>query len=73
MLDLFEIHTDDIGVWGLVSIIFSVGFRLLFLLITFASSMDPDQVQQNVGPDLDTLMVHSKSILGNKMYQKATI
>ena len=23
------------------------------LLITFASSLDPDQAQQNVGPDLD--------------------
>ena len=35
------------------------------LLLTFASSLDPDQAQQNVGPDLDpnlfdTLMVFLK-------------
>ena len=35
------------------------------LLITFANSLDPDQAQQNVGPDLDpncfdTLMVFLK-------------
>ena len=30
------------------------------LLISFANSLDTDQAQQNVGPDLDTQMVFPK-------------
>ena len=30
------------------------------LLIPFANSLNPDQAQQNVGPDLDTLIVLMK-------------
>ena len=28
-------------------------FLLVYLLTAFANSLDPDQAQQNVGPDLD--------------------
>ena len=53
----------------LVSILINVNFfhasiDFGLLLITFANSLDPDQDQQNVGPDLDpnswTLMVFLK-------------
>ena len=30
------------------------------MLITFTNSLDPDQDRQNVGPDLDTLIVFMK-------------
>ena len=33
------------------------------LLITFANSLDPDQTQQNVGPDLCPTVCHSDGIL----------
>ena len=33
------------------------------LLITFANSLDPDQVRQNVRPDLDTLVAFLKDLL----------
>ena len=32
------------------------------LLITFANSLDPDQAQQNVGPDLDPNCLRSDGI-----------
>ena len=31
-------------------------------MMTFANSLDPDQTQQNVGPDLDPNCWHSASI-----------
>ena len=44
------------------------------LLITFANSLDPDQVRQNVGPDLDpnclTLMVFLKEFFEKINFEK---
>ena len=45
------------------------------LLITFANSLDPDQVRQNVGPDLDpncsdTLMVFQKEYFEKVDFEK---
>ena len=43
--------------------------------VIFANSLDPDQTRQNVGPDLDTLMVLKKKPAFNELnmaqYQKA--
>ena len=46
------------------------------LLVTFANSLDPDQAQQNVGPDLDlnclTLMVFLKDFFEKMILKKVS-
>ena len=40
------------------------------MLITFASSLDPDQARQNVWPDLDTSMVILKEFFEKVDFEK---
>ena len=42
------------------SYLLHVPYKWCCLLVTFANSLDPDQDRQNVGPDLDTLIVFLK-------------
>ena len=60
------------------NILYSVGLKLFAclcrLLITFANSLDPDQAQHNVRPDLDsnclTLMVFLKEFFEKVDFKK---
>ena len=53
---------------------FPISGHFCCLLITFANSLDPDQAQQNVGPDLDpsylTQMVFLKDFLEKVYFKK---
>ena len=57
--------------YGIITSILSSS-NFCHLLISFATSLDPDQDQQNVGPDLDpklfdTLKVFLKEFLKKKL------
>ena len=48
-----QLKTGFLLVWSILTIFLLINEDFLCLLIIFADSLDPDQAQQNFGPDLD--------------------
>ena len=40
-------------------------YRLFRSLITFANTLEPDQIRQNVGPDLGSMMIFLEDLCEN--------
>ena len=40
------------------------------LLITFANSLDPEQIRQNVGPDLDPKLFDTRIVFLKEFFEK---
>ena len=57
--------------WYLVHMhIHSLTLSYCRMLITFVNRLDPDQARQNIGPDLDNLMVFLKEFFGKVDLEK---